>query len=100
MKALLEVGDRVRIRQDISPNIQYKMKITNVENCYLPEKMCDPGELVTIMKVTNYGYKLIEEDFYTYTDEMFDQDIIEYLYEEYLENEKELYEEFVEYNNK
>ena len=100
MKALLQVGDKVRIRKDIESRSGYKMKTMNVENCYIPKKMCNPGELVTIAKVSKYGYKLVEEDFYTYTDEMFDPEIINFLYEEFLENEKELLEEFVEYNKK
>ena len=100
MKTLLQVGDKVRIRKDITPNKYYKMKITNTENCYLPDKMCDPGELVTIMDITRSGYRLVEEDFFTYTDEMFDPELIEFLYEEFLEEEKEKFEEFMKYQRK
>ena len=86
-ETLLQVGDKVRIRKDISDQNYYKMKTYDYSNCYLEGKMAKPGELVTIASI-NRGYRLIEEDFFTYTDEMFDTELIDYLYEEYLEDNK------------
>ena len=85
-QTLLQVGDKVRIREDIRENVYYKMKSYDYSNCYLLGKMANPGELVTIKYLGECGYHLIEEDFFTYTDEMFDPELIEFLYEEYLEN--------------
>ena len=86
-QTLLQVGDKVRIREDIRESVYYEMKTYNYSNCYLYGKMAKPGSLVTI-KQNNAGYRLVEEDFFTYTDEMFDLELIELLYEEYLENNK------------
>lgn len=87
-QTLLQVGDKVRIREDIRENVHYEMKTYNYNNCYLYGKMINPGKLVTIKDIGRYGYRLVEEDFFTYTDEMFDPELIEFLYEEYLENNK------------
>ena len=87
-QTLLQVGDKVRIREDIRENVYYEMKTYNYSNCYLYDKMAEPGSLVTIKDIGKYGYRLVEEDFFTYTDEMFDPELIEFLYEEYLENNK------------
>ena len=87
-QTLLQVGDKVRIREDIRESVYYEMKTYNYSNCYLYDKMAKPGNLVTIGDIGRYGYRLIEEDFFTYTDEMFDPELIEFLYEEYLENNK------------
>ena len=87
-QTLLQVGDKVRIREDIRENVHYEMKTYNYSNCYLYGKMINPGKLVTIKDIGRYGYRLVEEDFFTYTDEMFDPELIEFLYEEYLENNK------------
>ena len=86
-QTLLQVGDKIRIREDIREGIHYEMKTYNYSNCYLYGKMAKPGSLVTI-KQNNAGYRLVEEDFFTYTDDMFDPELIEFLYEEYLENNK------------
>ena len=86
-KTLLQVGDKVRIREDIKENVYYSMKTYNYNNCYIYGKMAEPGSLVTIIK-SSAGYRIEEEGFFTYTDEMFDTELIDYLYEEYLENNK------------
>lgn len=86
-QTLLQVGDKVRIREDIKENVYYSMKTYNYNNCYIYGKMAEPGSLVTIIK-SSAGYRIEEEDFFTYTDEMFDTELIDYLYEEYLENNK------------
>lgn len=87
-QTLLQVGDKVRIREDIRESAYYGMKTYNYNNCYLYGKMAEPGKLVTIKKTQETGYRLVEEDFFTYTDEMFEPELIEFLYEEYLENNK------------
>ena len=87
-QTLLQVGDKVRIREDISEYKHYEMKTYSYSNCYLSGKMANPGKLVTIKYIGKYGYRLVEEDFFTYTDEMFDPELIEFLYKEYLENNK------------
>ena len=86
-QTLLQVGDKVRIREDIKENVYYSMKTYNYNNCYIYGKMAEPGSLVTIIK-SSAGYRIEEEGFFTYTDEMFDTELIDYLYEEYLENNK------------
>ena len=86
-QTLLQVGDKVRIREDIRENVYYKMKTYDYNNCYIYGKMAEPGSLVTI-QLSNMGYRIEEEGFFTYTDEMFDTELIDYLYEEYLENNK------------
>lgn len=87
-QTLLQVGDKVRIKEDIRESIYYGMKTYNYSNCYLYGKMAEPGKLVTIKESQGRGYRLVEEDFFTYTDEMFESELIEFLYEEYLENNK------------
>ncbi len=86
-QTLLQVGDKVRIREDIRENVYYSMKTYNYNNCYIYGKMAEPGSLVTIIK-SSAGYRIKEEGFFTYTDEMFDTELIDYLYEEYLKNDK------------
>ena len=86
LKTLLQVGDKIRIRKDINGKTRYNMKTFNHSNFYVENRMATPGRLVTIESVTEYGYHIIEEDFFTYTDEMFELDIIDYLYEEYMNN--------------
>ena len=89
MKTLLQVGDQVKIRKDIKRKTNYKMLInedTEIETWLGPDEMMKPGEIVTIAEIKNGKYKLVEENFFCYTDEMFDPELIEFLYEEYLLN--------------
>ena len=86
MKTLLQPGDKVRIREDIKHQHKYKMKTNNREDMYISNSMIDPGTIVTIKKIVHDTYRLEEESLCNYTDEMFEQDLIEFLYEEYLNN--------------
>ena len=84
MKTLLQPGDKIKIREDIKDEHKYKMKTNNKEDVYLLYSMAEPGSIVTIKSIVHNTYRLEEEGLCNYTDEMFEPDIIEYLYEEYL----------------
>lgn len=86
MNTLLQPGDKVKIREDIKHQHKYKMKTNNREDMYLSNSMVDPGTMVTIKNVVHNTYRLVEESLCNYTDEMFEPDLIEFLYEEYLNN--------------
>jgi hypothetical protein len=86
MKTLLQPGDKVKIREDIKHQHKYKMKTNNREDVYLSSSMVSPGTIVTIKRVLHDTYRLEEEGLCNYTDEMFEPDLINYLYEEYLNN--------------
>lgn len=83
MKALLQPGDKVTIRSDIREDVDYKMKTNNSSNVYVVNLMASPGETVTIKGYRHDQYYVNEDDFWNYTDEMFDPDLIEYLQEDY-----------------
>jgi hypothetical protein len=84
MKTLLQPGDKVKIREDIRDRQKYKMKINNKEDIYINNAMMAPGSMVTIKAIVHNTYRLEEESLCNYTDEMFEPDLINYLYEEYL----------------
>ena len=86
MKTLLQPGDKVKIREDIRDRQNYRMKTNNKEDMYILHSMIGPGAMVTIKSIVHNTYRLEEESLCNYTDEMFDPDLIEYLYEEYLNN--------------
>ncbi len=87
MKTLLQPGDKIKIRNDIKQATWYKMKTSETKNTYISANMAKPGQIVTIKKISGRGEYFIEEDrLCCYTDEMFEPDLIEYLYEEYLNN--------------
>jgi hypothetical protein len=98
MKTLLQIGDVVKIREDIQPGVQYKMRLGGHTNSWVGE-MAKPGSYVTIVgfkhgqyvinseNIENFSNKICEE-FWNYTDDMFDQDIIDYLYIEHVKNNK------------
>ena len=81
MNTLLEPGDRVSIRKDITDGEYYSMRSSFNEFDrifdYVSE-MKKPGEFVTIESIKDGTYRIIE-DIYTYTDDMFDQELINYL---------------------
>lgn len=85
MKALLQPGDKITIRSDIKEGKKYKMKLGEESNTYV-ELMASPGEIVTIGGYRHNQYYVLEDDFWNYTDDMFDPELINYLYEEYLNN--------------
>ena len=86
METLLQPGDKIKIREDIKHNHRYKMKTNNREDMYISNSMVDPGTIVTIKNIVHDTYRLEEESLCNYTDEMFELDLIEFLYEEYLNN--------------
>ena len=83
MKTLLQPGDKIKIRSDIETETEYHMKTNDSYDLYTC-LMMDPSSLVTIKDIRHSKYVIEEDTFYSYTDEMFESDIIEYLYEEYL----------------
>lgn len=85
-KTLLDIGDSIRIRGDISPQ-SYYMKTNDVKMEYIENEMAPANTWVKIKNVIYdknrkaFGYILEDPyGFYTYTDNMFDQDTINYLY--------------------
>ena len=87
MKALFTKGDVVNIRLDIKDDNDYKMRSgTHPGYDYLIDEMAPPGAEVKIRSYVEshgnvIGY-LLEEPYsvFTYTDDMFNQDAVEYLY--------------------
>lgn len=61
-----KVGDRVRVREDLENDIIYGNYVFIKEMEYLK------GEIITIKEVLKSGYR-IEEDYYTWTDEMLEE---------------------------
>ena len=86
MKTLLQPGDKIKIRKDIKDKNKYGMKTNNRIDVYLDNAMMAPGSIVTIKAIVHDTYRLEEEGLCNYTDEMFEPDLINYLYEEYLNN--------------
>ena len=86
MKTLLQPGDKVKIREDIKSSKRYGMKTNDKIDIYLDNAMMAPGSIVTIKAIVHNTYRLEEESLCNYTDEMFEPDLINYLYEEYLNN--------------
>ena len=90
MKTLLQPGDKIRIRSDIKEQVRYKMKTSDHGDTFLLNsseiQTIKPGQMVTIKRIRHGKYVLEEEGFFNYTDEMFEPDVIEFLYEEYLNN--------------
>ena len=93
MATLLKPGDMIRIRNDIEEGICYKMyNDASIGNSWIKEDMISPGTLVEIKEVSNGQYivqsiqpkaqssRLLEsEDFWSYTDGMFDPDLLNIL---------------------
>lgn len=77
MNTLLEPGDRISIRKDIINGKRYSMRNCFKEFDYI-SVMKQPGEFVTIESIKDGTYRIVE-DIYTYTDDMFDQELIDYL---------------------
>ena len=66
------------------------MKTNDKEDTFLLDSLAiqtvKPGQMVTIKRIRYGKYVLEEEGIFNYTDEMFEPDVIEFLYEEYLNN--------------
>lgn len=86
MKTLLQPGDKIKIRADIKQAKYYKMKTTEVQDTWIRANMVQPGETVTIRRVFHGRYQVEEDKLCSYTDEMFEPDLIEFLYQDYLNN--------------
>ena len=85
-KTILNIGDTIQIRSDIREGRNYKMRTSGISNTYLRGEMAPPNTLIRIKKIEinssggAIGY--IAEDpygFFTYTDDMFDQETVDYL---------------------
>lgn len=100
MGTLLNVGDIIRIREDIKEDEVYNMVLnTNEANNWVDE-MLPAGTLVEITKVLHGQYRVREiiendnkktdsslpEDFWTYTDTMFDPELLTILLEDKYKN--------------
>lgn len=88
---LLKPGDAIRIRKDIKyDSDEYYMLSGNLDaHDLFIEDMGSPGELVVIESINNNGfYRIIDKEgnpsLYTYTDSMFDTELINILLEERL----------------
>ena len=91
METLLKPGDMIRIREDIQESVDYYMKLdTGNKNSWV-DSMAGPGDLVTIIKITNDGQYITDysndnecgiKEYWNYTDEMFDPDMLLILLEE------------------
>lgn len=86
MKTLLQPGDKIKIRTDIKQFQQYKMKTTDIQDTWIRANMAQPGDTVTIRGVLHGRYQIEEDRLCNYTDEMFEPDLIEFLYQDYLNN--------------
>ena len=97
MKTLLQPGDMIRIRNDISEAVEYHMILnTTSVNGWVKYEMAPAGKLITIKEVTDNGQyyvhydstdkekekRFCSMDFWHYTDEMFDPESIQILLEE------------------
>jgi hypothetical protein len=83
MKTLLKPGDVLKIRNDIQENVTYHMKLSeDIADNWIGKYMAKPGEDFVIDTIL-HGKYMRKDDMYGYTDEMFDPDLIDYLYKEY-----------------
>lgn len=90
MDTLLKPGDMIRIREDIKQCVTYKMLNNDkIGNTWIEEDMLPPGTLVEIVDISDGQYivqhldKLdrdskyfITDDFWLYTDQMFDPEML------------------------
>jgi hypothetical protein len=90
METLLKPGDMIRIRSDIQEDVNYCMKLDIENKNSWVDSMAGPGDLVTIIRITNDGQYITDysdddecgiEDYWLYTDEMFDPELISLLLE-------------------
>ena len=92
MDTLLKPGDMIRIRDDIKRNTSYKMlNDDSTINRWLNEDMLPAGTLVEIVDISSNqyvvhsidkvdkSYSAMDDEFWLYTDEMFDPEMIRLL---------------------
>ena len=95
MNTLLKPGDMIRIREDIKEGINYKMFNDNdIKNSWIKEDMLPAGTLVEIVNISHKQYVVnaideiyrpysdIDDEFWLYTDEMFDPELLVLLLED------------------
>ena len=90
METLLKPGDMIRIRKDIKQSISYKMlNDKELNNTWIKKDMLPPETLVEIINISSGQYVvrpldkinrdleyIVEDDFWLYTDEMFDPEML------------------------
>lgn len=92
MNTLLKPGDMIRIRDDIKTGTLYKMlNDDSTGNSWLDEDMLPAGTLVKIVDISSNQYIVhsidkvaksfsdMDDEFWLYTDEMFDPEMIKLL---------------------
>lgn len=91
METLLKPGDMIRIRKDIDPGVSYKMINNNrASNSWIEDEMLPPGTLVEIVDIAQGQYVVhsldikrnkytYDDEFWLYTDQMFDPDMLDML---------------------
>ena len=99
MNTLLNVGDIIRIRDDIKENIKYEMILNTERTDEWIDQMLPAGTLVQITDIIHGQYRvqalaedgsIIENkfpsDFWSYTDLMFDPVLLEIVLEDRYNN--------------
>ena len=94
---LLKPGDIIRIREDIQPSVSYKMIFDDkITNTWIKEDMLLGGTLVEVKDIYHGQYRVEsfdkkenssqyiyeKDDFWLYTDQMFDPEMIQILLED------------------
>lgn len=99
METLLKPGDMIRIRKDINPDVSYKMINNNrVSNSWIEDEMLPPGTLVEIVDIAQEQYVVhsldikrnkytYDDEFWLYTDQMFDPDMLDMLVSSVIEED-------------
>jgi hypothetical protein len=89
METLLKPGDMIRIREDIQQCTTYKMiNDSDIGNTWIEEDMLPAGTLVEIVNISKGQYivkrldeseekdEYFDDDFWLYTDQMFDPEML------------------------
>ena len=89
METLLKPGDMIRIREDIQQYTTYKMiNDSDIGNTWIEEDMLPAGTLVEIVNISKGQYivkrldeskekdEYLDDDFWLYTDQMFDPEML------------------------
>lgn len=86
MKTLLKIGDVLKIRDDIQ-YFETKYRMKHEDDFYkesYTKTMLPPGSMATISDIKivqgHTIYKVKEDPVFNYVDEMFDPELIEFLY--------------------
>ncbi len=100
METLLKPGDMIRIREDIEEGTSYRMILDQeTANSWIADDMLPAGTLVKIISISSNQYivsavnykhnsdSLVDDDFWLYTDQMFDPTSIGFLIGEIIEKD-------------